>query len=99
MFAATLTSSLGSTNAAYGTPEVDRKRRAANQFIRQSGLFDGVFDFDAATTDPASGSLRAEYQPNSTIGGAGDGLHPNRAGMQAMAHAIDIRLLEPPAAR
>jgi lysophospholipase L1-like esterase len=34
-------------------------------------------------------------QPNSTIGGAGDKLHPNRAGYAAMARAIDLALFAP----
>ncbi|MEP6916398.1 MAG: GDSL-type esterase/lipase family protein, partial [Acidobacteriota bacterium] len=91
---ATITSSLGSTGAS-GTADVDAKRQAINRFIRTSGLFDGVADFDAATRDPASGALAAAYQPNSTMGGPGDHLHPNRAGYQAMGNAIDIRALAP----
>ncbi len=90
---ATLTSSLGST-PTHGTPEVDAKRKALNAFIRKSGgVFDGVVDFDAATVDPATGKLRPEFWPNSSTGGPGDGLHPNRAGYQAMANAIDLGLI------
>ena len=51
-----------------------------NQFIRSSGVFDAVVDFDAAVLDPQTGEMRQQFQPNSTIGGAGDKLHPNRAG-------------------
>jgi lysophospholipase L1-like esterase len=72
-------------------PEVDQKRLALNQFFRTPGLFDGLFDFDAATLDPATGELKAEYQPNSTTGGPGDKLHPNRAGYAAMASAINLK--------
>jgi lysophospholipase L1-like esterase len=64
-----------------------------NRFIRTSGVFDGVADFDAVTLDSATGMLRAEFQPNSTIGGAGDRIHPNRAGYQAMANAVDLQML------
>jgi lysophospholipase L1-like esterase len=92
---ATLTSALGATNGTHGTPEVDQKRQALNAWIRTSGVFDGVVDFDAATIDKATGSIRPEFIPNSTIGGAGDFLHPNRAGYQAMANAIDLKLLIP----
>jgi lysophospholipase L1-like esterase len=91
---ATITSSLGATSAA-GTADNDTKRQAVNAFIRSGGLFDAVADFDAATRDPQTGGLRALFQPNSTIGGAGDRLHPNRAGYQAMANAIDITLFAP----
>lgn len=93
IFMATLTSSLDSTNGAYGSPAVDAKRRAYNTFITSSGIFDGVIDFDAATRDPATGELKAEFQPNSTTGGPGDKLHPNRAGYAAMGSAVDLGLV------
>jgi lysophospholipase L1-like esterase len=92
---ATLPSALGATNAAHGSEEQDAKRKALNEFIRTSGLFDGVADFDKATLDPQSGGLRAEMIPNSTTGGAGDMLHPNRAGYHSMAYSIDTRMLMP----
>jgi lysophospholipase L1-like esterase len=93
IFMATLTSSLHSSNGAYGGPEVDTKRHAYNDFIKSAGIFDGVVDFDAATFDPASGELKPEFQPNSTTGGPGDKLHPNRAGYAAMARAIDLNVV------
>jgi hypothetical protein len=37
--------------------------------------------------------MRPEFVPDSTIGGPGDKLHPNRAGYLAMAAAIDLKLL------
>jgi len=86
---ATLTSALNSTNGGYGIPAVDEKRRAYNQFIRTSGIFDSVIDFDAVTLDDKTGELKAEFQPNSSTGGPGDKLHPNRAGYLAMGLAID----------
>jgi lysophospholipase L1-like esterase len=92
---ATITSALNATNGTHGAKAVDDKRREANAFIRRPGVFDAVADFDVATTNPQTGELRAEYQPNSTTGGAGDKLHPNRAGYAAMAAAIDLRLLVP----
>jgi lysophospholipase L1-like esterase len=93
VFMATLTASRNSTNAAYGTTEVNDKRQAYNQFIRTSGIFDGVFDFDAVTYDAKSGELKPEYQPNSTTGGPGDKLHPNRAGYMAMGLSIDPKVI------
>jgi lysophospholipase L1-like esterase len=90
---ATLTSSLHSTNGNYGSPEVAQKRQAYNEFIRSAGIFDGVVDFDAATLDRQSGELKPEYQPNSSVGGPGDKLHPNRAGYAAMGNAVDLALL------
>jgi lysophospholipase L1-like esterase len=91
---ATLTSALGSSNAAHGFPEQDEKRKAINEFIRTSGLFDGVADFDKATLDPQTGGLKAEFIPESTTGGPGDKLHPNRAGYLAMGMAINLDLLK-----
>jgi lysophospholipase L1-like esterase len=96
---ATLTSALGSSNAAHGFAEQDDKRKALNEFIRTSGLFDGVADFDKATVDPQTGGLKAEFIPESTTGGPGDKLHPNRAGYLAMGTAIDLNLLMPKPAR
>jgi lysophospholipase L1-like esterase len=91
---ATLTSSLHSTNGQYGSPEVEAKRQAFNRFVRETGtLFDGVADFDAVTQDRVTGELKPDYQPNSTTGGPGDRLHPNRAGYAAMARAIDLKLV------
>ena len=87
---ATVVSALGSSNAAHGSPEQDTKRKALNEFIHTSGLFDGVADFDKATLDPQSGGLKAEFIPESTTGGPGDKLHPNRAGYLAMGMAIDL---------
>ncbi len=65
---------------------VDLKRRAVNEWIRTSGMFDGVIDFDAATRDPA--------QPDRFLPAfdSGDHLHPSDAGYQAMAEAIDLAL-------
>jgi lysophospholipase L1-like esterase len=91
---ATITSTLGATTG-HGTPDVDARRQAVNTFIRTGGMFDGVADFDAATRDEQAGGLRAPFIPNSTIGGAGDRVHPNRAGYQAMGAAIDLAPLAP----
>ena len=92
---ATVTTALGSSSGAHGFPEQDQKRKALNEFIRTSGLFDGVIDFDKATLDPQSGSLKPEFVPESTTGGPGDKLHPNRAGYLAMGMTIDLDLFKP----
>jgi len=94
---ATVVSALGASNAAHGFPEQDDKRKALNEFIRTSGLFDGVIDFDKATLDPHTGGLKAEFVPESTTGGPGDKLHPNCAGYLAMGLAIDLDLFTPKA--
>jgi hypothetical protein len=64
-----------------------------NDWIRTSGTFDAVADFDKATIDPATGQLLPEFVPDSTAGGPGDKVHPNRAGYLAMAMAIDLKTL------
>ena len=79
------------SNGPGGTAEAADRHNAVNNFIRTGKVFDAVADFEAATIDPATGSLKPEFQPNSSIGGPGDLLHPNRAGYQAMANSIDLK--------
>jgi lysophospholipase L1-like esterase len=65
----------------------EAKRQAVNAWIRTSGAFDGVIDFDAVTRDPANPRrIRAEYDK-------GDHLHPNDAGYEAMAGSVELGLL------
>jgi lysophospholipase L1-like esterase len=72
--------------AAYYREEGEAVRQALNTWIRSSGAYDAVADFDAATRDSASPRrIRAEFDP-------GDHLHPNDAGYQAMAGAIDLAI-------
>ncbi|MFI7060108.1 SGNH/GDSL hydrolase family protein [Kribbella sp. NPDC050124] len=66
------------------SPRGETVRDEVNRWIRDSAEYDAVVDFDAVLTDPADpDTLRAEYD-------AGDALHPNDAGFQAMAAAIDL---------
>src|SRR5205807_154813 len=67
----------------------DAIREAVNTWIRTSGAFDGVIDFDAVMRDPAN-PLRLNPAYDS-----GDHLHPNDAGYQAMADAINLDMLLP----
>ncbi|MEU9578991.1 SGNH/GDSL hydrolase family protein [Streptomyces chilikensis] len=70
----------------FHTPEREAKRQAVNAWIRTGGVYDAVVDFDAATRDPAHPArLLPAYD-------SGDGLHPNDAGMKAMADAVPLRL-------
>jgi lysophospholipase L1-like esterase len=92
IYVGTLTSALNST-PTHGPVEVDAKRKVLNEFLRTSKLFDGVIDFDGATVNPATGEVKLEFQPNSSTGGPGDKLHPNRAGYAAMANAIDLKMV------
>jgi hypothetical protein len=50
---------------------------------------------DKATLDEKSGGLKPEFVPESTTGGPGDKLHPNRAGYLAMGMTIDLDLFKP----
>jgi lysophospholipase L1-like esterase len=64
----------------------EQMRQTVNDWIRSSGRFDAVIDFDAATRDPADPlRLRPEIDP-------GDHVHPNDAGNALMAEAIDLDL-------
>lgn len=92
VFGATLTSAVGNGTPADSLAR-ELKRQMLNAFIRTSGVFDGVFDFDRATTDPATGAMRDAFIPNSTDGGPGDHLHPNRLGYATMADAIEVERL------
>jgi len=92
---ATAVSALGATNPAHGFKEQDDKRRQINEFIRTSGVFDGVADFDKVVTDRQNGAMRAEFVPDNTVGGPGDKLHPNRLGYMAMGAVIDLKLFAP----
>ncbi|HWC64231.1 MAG TPA: GDSL-type esterase/lipase family protein [Rhizomicrobium sp.] len=108
VYGATLTSALGMENPSAGWPagttsvtadngaEADAGRKVLNNFIRTSGAFDGVEDFDAATLDPATGNMKADYVPNSQMAQLPwDYLHPNHAGYLAMAGAVDITPFKP----
>lgn len=68
------------------TASGEAKRVAVNQWIRSSGAFDGVIDFDAALRDPASPThLAAPYD-------SGDHLHPGTVGHEAMGNVVDLAL-------
>jgi lysophospholipase L1-like esterase len=65
----------------------EAKRVAVNQWIRTSGAFDGVIDFDAALRDPAAPTRMAPQYDS------GDHLHPGPAGQAAMGNAVHLDLL------
>lgn len=85
VFGGTMTPYGGNANTF--TEKGEAIRQAVNRWIRTSGAFDGVFDFDAAVRDPEHPEkFRDDLQ-------TGDYLHPNAAGYKAMASAIDLSLL------
>jgi lysophospholipase L1-like esterase len=74
------------TGAMYASAEKETIRQAVNQWIRSSGAFDAVIDFEAAVRDPADPArILPAFDP-------GDHLHPNDAGYRAMGDAIDLKL-------
>lgn len=64
----------------------EQNRQAVNAWIRTSGKFDAVIDFDAVTRDPSNPTF---FLP---IYDSGDHLHPNDLGYQVMGNAIDLGL-------
>ncbi len=79
--------------ASYSRESGEAIREAVNAWIRTGGAFDAVADFEAATRDPANPKrIRADFDP-------GDHLHPNDAGYQAMADAVNLSIFtgKPPA--
>jgi lysophospholipase L1-like esterase len=78
--------------ATYYRAAGETKRAAVNAWLRgKDSGFDGVIDFDAVTKDPGH-----PMQILPTLH-AGDHLHPNDAGYNAMANAIDVKLFTPSA--
>jgi len=86
---ATVPSALDSHRQGHGGLEQDARRRAFNQQVRAGTLFDEFADVDDALTDEKTGRLRSPFNGDSTLGEAGDGLHPNRAGHAAIAQRFE----------
>ena len=77
----------GTPLAGHYSPAKDAVRQEVNRWIRDSGVFDAVVDFDAVLRDPAHPArLLPAYD-------SGDHLHPGDAGYEAMAGALDLGLL------
>jgi lysophospholipase L1-like esterase len=71
----------------YWDPAAETKRQQVNAWIRSSGHFDAVIDFDRVLRDPTEPAvLAARYD-------SGDHLHPNDAGYRAMGNAINLDCL------
>jgi lysophospholipase L1-like esterase len=84
---ATLTPTGGATIPAFFTDAGEAVRQAVNAWIRGSGAFDAVVDLDRVFADPADPvRMRPEFN-------SGDGIHPNDAGLAAIAGAIDLDTL------
>ncbi|MGI5171348.1 SGNH/GDSL hydrolase family protein [Spirillospora sp. CA-253888] len=81
---ATLTPYQGSAGWTSGGEAV---RRQVNQWIRTSGAYDAVADFDRALDPDGTGRIPDHLH-------MGDHLHPNPAGYRAMADAVDPNALK-----
>ena len=84
---------IGSTITPFGGndyyhpgPATEADRRAINAFIRTSGLFDAVIDFDRVIRDPAHPERLA------TAYDSGDHLHPSETGYRKMGEAVPLAL-------
>lgn len=69
------------------TPEREEIRQRVNAWIRTSGAFDGVVDFDKAVRDP---QFPEQLAPSFDCG---DHLHLSDAGRSALAEAVNLRAL------
>jgi lysophospholipase L1-like esterase len=83
IYGATLTP-FGGAGWPYHSSRNEKKREAVNAWIRNGGAFDGVADFDKAIRDPARPDRMLQAYDS------GDHLHPNGAGYEAMANAVDL---------
>jgi lysophospholipase L1-like esterase len=83
VYGATLTPYNG---AGYHSDKGEQIREEVNQWIRTSGTFDGVIDFDQITRDPQNPN---KFNPTYD---SGDHLHPNDAGYKAMGEGVDLKL-------
>lgn len=69
------------------TPQNEATRQAVNEWIRSSGAFDAVIDFEKVVQDPANPLIiRADL--------TADFVHPNTEGYRLMGEAIDLGLFE-----
>ena len=85
---ATVTPCEGVDIPGYYSEAKESIRQTVNKWIRTSGAFDGVIDFDAVMRDPGHPSqLLSKFASK-------DHLHPNAEGYKAMADAIDLNLFK-----
>ncbi|KAK3953138.1 SGNH hydrolase-type esterase domain-containing protein [Pseudoneurospora amorphoporcata] len=86
-FGATITPMSG-PGQAYGEPEREKTRQKVNEWIRKSGRFDAVVDFDKAVRDRSNWTMLDERWDS------GDYLHLNPEGYKTMAEAVDLKSFE-----
>jgi lysophospholipase L1-like esterase len=83
VYGATIMPCEGST---YFNPGLEAARQEVNAWVRQSGRFDAVIDFDAAARDPQRPS-----RLSAAVDG-GDHLHPGPEGYKIMAASVNLEL-------
>jgi lysophospholipase L1-like esterase len=72
--------------SSYFNPDLESARQEVNAWIRRSGRFDAVIDFDTATRDPQK-PLRL-----SAAADGGDHLHPGPEGYKIMGGVVELEL-------
>ena len=88
VYGGTLTPFQAFLPGVYFSAEGEATRQAVNHWIRTGKAYDAVIDFDRVLRDPDRPAvMRPAYD-------SGDHLHPNDAGYQAMADAIDLSLFD-----
>lgn len=75
-------------NPGFYTPEGEQKRQRVNAWIRESGAFDAVIDFEKALRDPGHPTQMLPVYD------CGDHLHPSDAGYLRMGDCIDLALFD-----
>jgi lysophospholipase L1-like esterase len=88
LIGATITPFEGAVVLGYYSESKENVRQAVNKWIRASGSFDAVIDFDAALRDPDHPQRLLPRFASS------DRIHPNDLGYQAMADAIDLAVFK-----
>ena len=86
IYSTTLTPVGNAVVPGFFTPENEAKRLAVNEWIRSSGAFDGVIDFDSILRDPNHPEDLALIYDN------GSGIEVNDAGHEAIADAINLSM-------
>lgn len=74
----------------YDTPHRQKSRDIVNEWIRNSGRFDAVIDFDEIMRNPNDEKTILPDMHD------GDFLHPNEAGYRRMGEGVELKLFEAP---
>jgi lysophospholipase L1-like esterase len=76
------------SGSQYASAGHEAARQTVNDWVRTSGKFDAVIDFDAVLRDPQNPS---KLLP---LADSGDHLHPSIKGHQMMGDCVDLKLFE-----